>query len=45
MTADAIPAHGEIDARYTWNALSVFPTVEGWEAAATSIVAALLSRA
>ncbi len=41
MANDTIPAHSEIDPRYTWNAPSVFPTVEDWEAEAASIAAAL----
>jgi oligoendopeptidase F len=31
-TKAAIPHHSEIDSRYTWNAPSVFPSVEAWEA-------------
>ena len=31
-TKEGIPHHNEIDPRYTWNATSVFPTVEAWEA-------------
>ena len=31
-TEAAIPHHNEIDPRYTWNATSVFPSVEAWEA-------------
>ena len=32
MTTNTIPAHSEIDPRYTWNAPSVFPDPEAWEA-------------
>ena len=31
-TEAVVPHHSEIDPRYTWNATSVFPTVEAWEA-------------
>jgi oligoendopeptidase F len=31
-TEAAVPHRSEIDPRYTWNAASVFPTVEAWEA-------------
>jgi oligoendopeptidase F len=32
MTVNAIPAHSEIEPKYTWNAPSVFPTEDAWEA-------------
>ena len=32
QTETVIPHHSEINPRYTWNATSVFPTVEAWEA-------------
>ena len=41
MTTNTIPAHSEIDPRYTWNAPSVFPTVEAWEAECASVAADL----
>ncbi len=41
MTTDTIPAHGEIDPKYTWNAPSVFPTGEDWEAEFASVTASL----
>ena len=31
-TEAVVQHHSEIDPRYTWNATSVFPTVEAWEA-------------
>ena len=31
-TEAVVPNHSEIDPRYTWNATSVFPSVEAWEA-------------
>ena len=37
MTTNTIPAHSEIDPRYTWNAPSVFPTVEAWEDEVASV--------
>ena len=36
-----IPPHSEIDPRYTWNAPSVFPSVEAWEAEFESVAGAL----
>ena len=36
-----IPQHSEIDARYTWNAPSVFTSVEAWEAEFETVAAAL----
>ena len=41
MTPNTIPAHSEIDPKYTWNAPSVFPTVEAWEAECASVAADL----
>ncbi len=36
-----IPQHSEIDPRYTWNAPSVFPSVEAWEAEFDAVAASL----
>jgi len=41
MTPNTIPAHSDIDPKYTWNAPSVFPTVEAWEAESASVAADL----
>jgi oligoendopeptidase F len=41
LTEAAIPHHSEIDSRYTWNAASVFPSVEAWEAEYEAVAAAL----
>ena len=41
MRTDSIPAHSEIPPRYTWNAPSVFPSIEAWEAELASVVEAL----
>ena len=41
MTTNTIPAHSDIDPKYTWNAPSVFPTVEAWEAECASVAADL----
>ena len=41
MTPNTIPAHSDIDPKYTWNAPSVFPTVEAWEAECASVAADL----
>jgi oligoendopeptidase F len=38
MTADPIPARSAIDKKYTWNAESIFPTPEAWEAEVKSIL-------
>jgi len=43
MPTDTIPAHSEIDPRYTWNAPSVFPTVADWEAECAGIAESLLA--
>ncbi len=32
-----IPAHSDLDPKYTWNAPSVFPSVEAWEAEYASV--------
>lgn len=32
MSPQTIPAHNEIDPKYTWNAPSVFPSDEAWDA-------------
>jgi oligoendopeptidase F len=40
-TEVVIPRHSEIDPRYTWNAPSVFPSLEAWEAEFDAVVAAL----
>ena len=40
-----VPHHSEIDPRYTWDAASVFPTVEAWEAEYDAVAAALPSLA
>ena len=37
MSTKTIPAHSEIDPKYTWNAPSVFPTEEAWEAECASV--------
>jgi oligoendopeptidase F len=34
---DAIPSRGEIPTQYTWNAPSVFPSAEAWEAEFTGL--------
>ena len=36
-TEAVVQHHSEIDPRYTWNATSVFPTVEAWEAEAERV--------
>jgi oligoendopeptidase F len=41
MTPNTIPAHSDIDPKYTWNAPSVFSTVEAWEAECASVAADL----
>ncbi len=40
-TEAAIPHHNEIDPRYTWNATSVFPAIEAWEAEYEAVAAVL----
>ncbi|OGO13138.1 MAG: oligoendopeptidase F [Chloroflexi bacterium RBG_13_68_17] len=35
MATPALPSHDEIDPRYTWNAPSLFPSVQAWEAGLT----------
>ncbi len=40
-TEAAIQHHSEIDPHYTWNAASVFPSVEAWEAECDAVAAAL----
>ncbi len=37
MSTKTIPAHSDIEPKYTWNAPSVFPTDEAWEAEYTSL--------
>ena len=44
-TEAVIQHHNEIDPRYTWNAASVFPSVEAWEAEYDAVAAALPSLA
>ncbi|MCU0503469.1 MAG: oligoendopeptidase F, partial [Anaerolineae bacterium] len=41
MTQTTLPTHSEIDPKYTWNAPSVFPTVEAWEAECAGVAADL----
>jgi oligoendopeptidase F len=41
MTHAVIPARGQVDQKYTWNAESVFSTPEAWEAELNSILAAV----
>ncbi len=43
--ATIVPQHSEIEPRYTWNAASVFPSVEAWEAEFDAVAAALPSLA
>jgi hypothetical protein len=43
--ATTVPQHSEIDPRYTWNAASVFSSVEAWEAEHDVVAAALSSLA
>ncbi len=41
MSSQRIPTRAEIDPRYTWNAESVFPNIEAWEAEFASITQAV----
>jgi oligoendopeptidase F len=45
QTEATILHHSEIDPRYTWNATSVFPSVEAWEVEYDAVAAALPSLA
>ncbi len=37
MSTKTVPAHNEIESKYTWNAPSVFPSDEAWDAEAASV--------
>ncbi len=37
MSTKTIPAHSEIEPKYTWNAPSVFPSDEAWDAEVASV--------
>jgi len=39
--AASVPQHSEIEPRYTWNAPSVFPSVEAWQTEFDAVAAAL----
>jgi oligoendopeptidase F len=41
MTSDRLPSRSEIDPQYTWNAESVFASIEAWEAEFASVAASL----
>jgi oligoendopeptidase F len=41
MTRDRLPSRSEIDPQYTWNAESVFASIEAWEAEFASVAASL----
>ncbi len=41
MTRDTIPLHSEIEPCYTWNAPSVFPSDDAWEAEHAAVMKAL----
>ena len=45
QTEATILHHSEIDPRYTWNATSIFPSVEAWEVEYDAVAAALPSLA
>jgi oligoendopeptidase F len=41
MTSDRLPGRGEIEPQHTWNAESVFASIEAWEAEFASVAASL----
>lgn len=41
MTSDRLPTRGEIDPQYTWNAESLFPSIEAWEEEYAAVAASL----
>lgn len=41
MTSDRLPTRGEIDPQYTWNAESLFASIEAWEEEYAAVAASL----